>query len=111
MHQLAQRGKKPAPSRIVSSRKGMGSPRESFLPQSGLGGPGGSDLSARFQAWTQKLSAEMLRTFRAFPSLEEGAPPPPPLASGTATVYLECILQTLGGGQCPFFFGVCVDGL
>lgn len=76
----------------------MGSPRESFLPQSGLGGPGGSDLSARFQVWTQKLSAEMFRTFRAFPSLEEGAPPPPrtPLASGTATVYLECILQGRG---------------
>lgn len=108
MHQLAQRGKKPAASRVVSSRKGMGSPRESFLPQGGLGGPGGSDLSARFQAWTQKLNGEMLRTFRAFLAWKKEPPHPP---SGTASVYLERILQTLVGGWCSTFFGVWVEGL
>ena len=93
MHQLAQRGKKPAECRAVSSRKGTGSPRESLLLQSGLGAPSGSDLFWRSQAWSQKVSGEMLRKFEAFLSLDEGAP----IASDPASVYLERILQTLGG--------------
>lgn len=51
--QLAQGSKALSESKVVSSRKGLGSPRESFRLQHVWGSPGGSDLLGGSQAWRE----------------------------------------------------------